>query len=130
MDWTQYNMLVMRVRGDGRPYMINISTEGYFDITWNDIYHYVLHTRGGPHWQTTKIPFSKFFLSSKGRVQDKQFPIPLNKVTNLGFSVSGRGGFEGNFNLEIDYIGLEFDPNHTEEFAYEMYKQDKYIVAT
>ena len=130
LDWTQYNMLVLRVRGDGRPYMINITTEGYFDISWNDIYHYVLHTRGGPHWQTTKIPFSKFFLSSKGRVQDKQFPIPLNKVTNLGFSVSGRGGFEGNFNLEIDFVGLEFDPNHTEEFAYEMYKQDKYIVAT
>lgn len=130
LDWTAYNNLVLKVRGDGRPYLINISVEGYFDITWNDIYHYVLYTRGGPHWQTTRIPFSKFFLSSKGRVQDKQYPIPLNKITNLGFSVSARGGFEGNYNLELDYIGLEFDPNHTEDFAYEMYKQDKYIVAT
>jgi hypothetical protein len=25
---------------------------------------------------------------------------------------------------------LEFDPSHKEEFAYEMYKQDRYIVAT
>lgn len=25
--------------------------------------------------------------------------------------------------------GLEFDPTHDEEFAYEMYKTDKYIVA-
>lgn len=24
--------------------------------------------------------------------------------------------------------GLEFDPTHDEEFAYEMYKTDKYIV--
>lgn len=123
-------MLVLKVRGDGRNYLINIATEGYFDNTWNDVYHFILYTRGGPHWQTVKIPFSKFFLASKGRVQDKQFPIPLNKVTSLGFSVSARGGHQGNFSLELDYIGLEFDPDHTEEFAYEMYKQDKYIVAT
>lgn len=130
LDWSTYNTLVMKVRGDGRPYLINLTCEGYFDITWNDIYHYVLYTRGGPHWQVTRIPFSKFFLASKGRVQDKQYPVPLNKITNMGFSCSARGGYEGDFNLEIDYIGLEFDHNHTEEFAYEMYKQEKYIVAT
>jgi NADH dehydrogenase [ubiquinone] 1 alpha subcomplex assembly factor 1 len=130
MDWSTYNTIVMRVRSDGRPYMINIGTEGTFDVTWNDIYHFVLYTRGGPHWQTTKIPFSKFFLASNGVVQDRQFPIPLNKITSFGFAVSGRGGFEGPFSLEIDYIGLEYDPSNGEEFAYEMYKQEKYIVAT
>lgn len=130
LDWSFYNTLVMRVRGDGRPYMINIGTEGHFDITWNDIYHYALYTRGGPHWQVTRIPFSKFFLSSNGVVQDKQYPIPLNKVSTFGLSVSGRGGFEGPFSLEIDYIGLEYDPSVTEEFAYEMYKAEKYTVAT
>ena len=77
-----------------------------------------------------QIPFSKFFLASKGRVQDRQFPIPLSRITNLGFSVGARGGHEGPFNLEIDYIGVEFDPSHQETFAYEMYKQQKYIVAT
>lgn len=130
MNWSMYNTLVLRVRGDGRPYMINIGTEGFFDITWNDIYHYVLYTRGGPHWQITKIPFSKFFLASNGVVQDKQYPIPLNKITTFGFSVSGRGGFVGTYNLEIDYVGLEYDPALTEEFAYEMYRTEKYIVAT
>lgn len=129
MDWTAYNMLVLRVRGDGRPYMINIGCEGWFDITWNDYYHYILYTRGGPHWQDMKIPFSKFFLTSNGVVQDKQQSVPLNKVTTLGFSASGRGGCAGPFSLEIDYIGLEFDPQWTEEHAYEMYRCSKYIVA-
>lgn len=120
----------MRVRGDGRPYLINLHTEGYFDVLWFDIYHYILYTRGGPHWQTTRIPFSKFFLSSKGRIQDKQYPIPLSRISALGFSVSAKGGQIGPFGLEIDYVGLEFDPNITEEFAYEMYRMPKYMVAT
>lgn len=128
LDWTSYNMLVMKVRGDGRSYVMNVSTKGYFDILWDDIYHFVLYTRGGPYWQVSKIPFSKFFLSSRGRVQDRQFPIPLNKVTNFGISVGDK--INGPFNLEIDYIGLEYDPNHHEDFAYEMYQTDKYIVAT
>ncbi|XP_067004572.1 complex I intermediate-associated protein 30, mitochondrial [Anabrus simplex] len=125
-DWRMYTHLVMRVRGDGRSYILNLATTGYFDILWNDVYHYVLYTRGGPYWQIAKIPFSKFFLASKGRVQDKQCPIPLDKVTSFGISAGDK--IDGPFQLEVDYIGLEFDPNHREEFAYEMYKTDKYIV--
>lgn len=48
-------MLVMRVRGDGRSYLLNINTRGYYDITWNDVYHYVLFTRGGPYWQVARV---------------------------------------------------------------------------
>lgn len=54
-DWTSYNVLVLRVRGDGRSYMLNLATTGYFDVLWNDVYHYILFTRGGPYWQETKV---------------------------------------------------------------------------
>ncbi|GAB0094189.1 Complex I intermediate-associated protein 30, mitochondrial [Sergentomyia squamirostris] len=129
-DWNPYNMLVMRIRGDGRSYLINIATEGYFDVLWNDVFHFALYTRGGPYWQNVRIPFSKFFLGSKGRVQDKQCPIILEQVTQIGFTVDARHDAPGPFSLEIDYIGCEFDPAHTEKFAYELYKQDKYVVGT
>lgn len=55
LEWAQYNMLRMRVRGDGRSYLINIAAEGEYDVLWNDVYHYVLYTRGGPYWQDVKV---------------------------------------------------------------------------
>lgn len=125
-NWNLYNTIVLKVRGDGRSYLLNISCEGYYDITWNDIYHYALYTRGGPYWQIAKIPFSKFILGSKGRIQDKQTRMRLDKVTHFGISCGDK--INGVFNLEIEYIGLEYDPTHDEDFAYEMYKTDRYIV--
>ncbi|GAB1865759.1 Probable complex I intermediate-associated protein 30, mitochondrial [Camponotus japonicus] len=118
-DWTPYTHLVLRIRGDGRCYTLNISTRGIFDLTWNDVYHYVLYTRGGPYWQYVRIPFSKFVFSSKGRLQDDQTVIMLHEVTNFGISLGD--DVNGHFKLEIDYIGLESDEYHDEEFAYESY---------
>lgn len=126
-DWSQYNCLELRVRGDGRTYLLNLFTPGYFDVHWFDMFSYPLYTRGGPHWQTTRIHFSKFFRSSKGRVQDRQDPVALDRIASLGISAGDR--VNAPFSLEIDYIGLYDDPDHTEEFAYEMYKTKSFMVA-
>jgi NADH dehydrogenase [ubiquinone] 1 alpha subcomplex assembly factor 1 len=42
--------------------------------------------------------------------------------------ISAGDKINGPFHLEIDYIGLEFDPSHKESFAYEMYRMPRYIV--
>jgi len=118
-DWSAYSHVIARVRGDGRTYIINLATMGDYDILWNDIFSYVLHTRGGPYWQDVKIPFSKFLLSSKGRVQDKQFPIARQRISSVGITV---GKVDGPFALEIDYIGVEQDHHEEEIFAYELYQ--------
>lgn len=112
----------MRIRGDGRPWMVNVSAETFFSHQRDDIYSYFLYTRGGPYWQDVKIPFSKFFLSSRGRIQDDQHVLWLDKVKSIGFTLGDKA--DGPFQLEIDFIGLCNDLAHTEEFAYELYKRN------
>ncbi|XP_077587675.1 complex I intermediate-associated protein 30, mitochondrial [Stigmatopora nigra] len=121
-DWTSFNTLHLRVRGDGRPWMINLAAETYFSHQKDDVYNYFLYTRGGPYWQDVKIPFSKFFLTHRGRIQDDQHPLWLDKINTIGFTLGDKA--DGPFQLEIDYIGVCKDYAHTEEFAYELEKKN------
>lgn len=121
-DWSNFNTLHLRIRGDGRPWMINIASEIVYSHQKDDIYCYFLYTRGGPYWQDVKIPFSKFFLTHRGRIQDKQHPLWLDKVNTIGFTLGDKA--DGPFQLEIDFIGVNKDYAHTEEFAYEVYKRN------
>ncbi|NWT70174.1 CIA30 protein, partial [Prunella himalayana] len=123
-DWSNFNSLYLRVRGDGRPWMVNIYTDPYFSHQKDDLYSYFMFTRGGPYWEEIKIPFSKFFLSSRGRVQDNQHPIWLDKASflTLGFTIGDK--VNGPFQLEIDFIGLLNDRAHREKFAYEAYDKN------
>ena len=117
--WVAYTHLVLRVRGDGRTFLVNIHPHTDHDTHWLDMWSYVLHTRGGPYWQETWLPFSKFFLHHRGRIQDKQWPVELDCVKNISITLADTN--EGHFNLEIDYIGCGNDLNHQEKFAYESY---------
>lgn len=52
-------------------------------------------------------------------MQDRQDPLPIDGVNSIGISVVDQNN--GPFQLELDYIGVVYDPSHSEEFAYEMY---------
>uniref|UniRef100_A0A1A8LGX8 Complex I intermediate-associated protein 30, mitochondrial n=1 Tax=Nothobranchius pienaari TaxID=704102 RepID=A0A1A8LGX8_9TELE len=121
-DWSSFNTLHLRIRGDGRPWMIHIATENYFSHQKDDLYTYFLFTRGGPYWQDVKIPFSKFFITHRGRIHDHQYPLWLDKINTIGFTLGDKA--DGPFQLEIDFIGVCKDYAHTEDFAYEMYKRN------
>nr|XP_020649438.1 complex I intermediate-associated protein 30, mitochondrial isoform X1 [Pogona vitticeps] len=121
-DWTNFNSLHLRVRGDGRPWMINIYTNPYFSHTKDILYNYFMFTRGGPYWEEIRIPFSKFFYSVRSRIQDDQHPLLVDKISTLGFTLADK--VDGPFQLEIDYIGLIRDGAHSEDCAYELYEKN------
>lgn len=50
-----YTDLALRVRGDGRNYMVVIQMEHHFSVHWYDMYNYPLYTKGGPYWQFVKV---------------------------------------------------------------------------
>jgi len=119
-DWGPYTHLVCRVRGDGRVYNVNLHLDSIFDVGWYDTYHYFIWTRGGPYWQYVRLPFSKFVFAYKGRIQVVQPPsIPKDSIKAISFTLADK--ITGPFKLEIDYIGVEYDPSHIEESAYESY---------
>ncbi|CAL7951120.1 unnamed protein product [Xylocopa violacea] len=96
---------------------------GPIDIAWYNSSNYVMYTRGGPYWQTVKIPFSKFLFSVKGQINENQLPMSENLVTNFGITIADKK--PGPFRLEIDYIGVSFNPDIFERFAYETVKVNR-----
>ena len=63
-----------------------------------------------------------------GRVSDKQYRFMPVDVRNLG--ITCMDGVEGQFQLELDFIGVVRDIENYEEFAYEKYQIPKYISNT
>lgn len=118
-EFGPFSHVVCRLRGDGRVYVLNLHLDTKFDVCWYDNYHYFIWTRGGPYWQYVRIPFSKFVFTYKGRIQVWHKPPPKDVIN--GFSFTLADNITGPFKLEIDYIGVEYDPSFIEENAYETY---------
>ena len=150
LEWIHYSDLCLKVRGDGRKYMINIRTEAEFDLAWNDLYKFPLFTRGGPYWQKVRvsaaclaknvmspyvsirsmfitlssscfqIPFSKFYFTNRSAIQDNQMPVERHRIKGIGITLSDR--IDGPFSLELDQIHVLLrDGSFVERFAYEDY---------
>ena len=123
LDFEYYDAVTLRVRGDGRAYSFNIHLDEEIDISWMDLYMYPLYTRGGPYWQDVVIPFSKFILTHRGAIQDKQTPFDREEVINFSITLADR--VNGPFNLEIAKVGLlkqNLPLLVAEKTAYETYK--------
>lgn len=63
-NWSDFTHLVIRMRGDGRTYGLGLQKnykrthrlDFAMGLTANDQFHYPMFTRGGPYWQTVKVP--------------------------------------------------------------------------
>lgn len=102
-----HNVFEIRLRGDGRAYAfeamcVDIFEQPHFTIP--------IYTRGGPEWQTVRIPYSKFIATKHSGLRVCQFRLDVHKIRALRFLLMDE--IQGPFQLELDYIALRTD--HTE----------------
>ncbi|XP_065832761.1 complex I intermediate-associated protein 30, mitochondrial-like [Oscarella lobularis] len=98
-DFSQYDALEFRLRGDGRKYIVNLQIESY---RRDDLWQAFLYTRGGPFWEKIQVDFSDFVLTNRGYLQDHQMSFSREKVRTIGLLLADR--INGPFHLELDYI--------------------------
>lgn len=143
LGFEYYTAFRIRIRGDGRPYFMNVHLNNRYDIYYNDLWSFPIHTRGGPYWEEVtvsvcsqkckypnevvhvilnrfQIPFSKFFLSVKSHLLDDQERFDSTNVNGVSFTL--KDDVDGPFALEVDEIGLVNLPEVTKNnFDYESY---------
>lgn len=120
-NWTGYNCLEIKYRGDGRKYAIVINTASWDnDLQYYDAHSFPLYTRGGPYWETFRVPFSRFIFNYKGLIQDEQGGLPYFRVKFVALTIQDK--IDGPFSLEVDYIGLRHETRPFYEISpYEEY---------
>ncbi|EDQ86035.1 uncharacterized protein MONBRDRAFT_33983 [Monosiga brevicollis MX1] len=99
LDIGDTNTLEFEVRGDGRPYIINLQSSSLHD---EDLYQAFLYTRGGPHWQTVQIPLADFLLTHMGYVQNEQTLLSHERIRTIGFLLADQT--DGPFQLDVRRI--------------------------
>jgi len=95
---SDFDALEMRVKTDGRIYVCNVKQES---IVHGDLNQLPFSVSPG-EWQQVTLPFSKFYLTWKGKIDDPQYPIVQDKIVNIGILMAQRK--QGPFRFEIEWI--------------------------
>jgi NADH dehydrogenase [ubiquinone] 1 alpha subcomplex assembly factor 1 len=92
--------LVVRVKGDGREYVLNIYTKSR-RMAFS--YRAPLPTTNG-EWTEVSVPLSAFIPMAFGRQVQGMGPVEPNQINGLGFMLSDKR--PGPFRLEIDWVKI------------------------
>jgi monofunctional biosynthetic peptidoglycan transglycosylase len=105
MDLSSFDGLLIRVRGDGKRYDLNLRTNvrimagsyrAKFDTNKNV-------------WQEIYVPFSEFVPTSFGRVRNDLPALDPSKIRSFGFLISDKQA--GPFSLEVEWIKAAVAPS-------------------
>lgn len=92
------DVIVARVRGDGRRYYLNARVPTY-RMAFS--YRTSFQTKAG-EWQEIRIPLKSLRATSFGRQISNASPVDANKVNAIGFLLADK--IPGRFGLEVDWI--------------------------
>ena len=97
-DWSPYEALVLRVRGDRRKYLVNIQAN---TPKMTDLYQHRLFLNTPGQWETVVIPIDDFVITNWGVIQDSN---ELNKLEIKTFGVDLLDKQYGPYSLQIDWV--------------------------
>jgi hypothetical protein len=97
-DLSDFEGLLMRVRGDGHRYACNLRTD--FEIMAGS-YQQRFETKKD-EWQEIALPFCDFVATSFGQVMRDAPKLNTEKIRSFGFTISDKQA--GQFKLEVDWI--------------------------
>lgn len=93
-DVDSYAYLALRVRSDGRSYLVNVQTDSMVAPT--DLHQHRLFARRPHQWETVVVPWSDFVRTNHGFVVEPQTELLRQKVRSIGLGLTDRvpGPFE------------------------------------
>lgn len=94
-----YTYLALRIRSDGRSYLVNVQTES---VVLTDLHQHRLFARRPGEWETVLIKWNDFVRTNHGFVVEPQTEILRQKVRTFGIGLTDR--MPGPFNLCIERI--------------------------
>lgn len=90
--------LQLRVKTDGRPYLINFQCS---DTTDEDVWQ--AEVRTDPfRWETLALPWSGFAHVSRGLVKESQLDLEPHKIDGFGITIAD--GRNGPFRCELQFV--------------------------
>lgn len=101
-DFSGAAAVLLRVRGDGRPYQLRLATDArHRGIAVS--YGGGFDTRAG-QWILVRVPLAELQPTARGRALDGP-PFDPTRVREIGLLIAD--GREGPFALDVDWVGLE-----------------------
>ena len=101
-DFSGKEVLVMRVKGDGRTYQLRLATDARYRGSAIS-YGTEFKTENG-QWVEVTVPFEKLSPSWRGRKLDGP-PLDLSEVEEIGILLGDKKA--GGFTLEVDWIAVK-----------------------
>ncbi len=99
-SFEQFSGIEIKIKGDGKRYSISMKETTYFS---GYFFTSIFETKRD-EWITIQLPFNQFKLYYFGREIKSNRKIPLSNIKEISLLIGDKQ--EGNFNAEIEYLGL------------------------
>ncbi|MCJ1449601.1 MAG: hypothetical protein MMC23_010123 [Stictis urceolatum] len=100
-----YAYVGLRVKSDGRKYLVNVQTE---TIVPTDLHQHRLHVKTPGTWETVMIRWNDFVRTNHGIAVEPQTELLRQRVKSIGIGVTDR--MPGAYDLSISCIWATNDP--------------------